>query len=135
MYQANGSKTFQLSLAANSSGSLLIDQPNIGGVTISGGASITAASGITMKQYINDPDWQLIQIVGLPFKTGSIEPDLYEPAKQGFINALTDPPAAAIQRINLYSAFTKPSPPAASDGAAIPSFKIPGWYRINRILF
>ena len=126
LYQANGSKTFQISLAANSSGSLLIDQPNIGGVTISGGASITAASGITMQQYVNDPDWQLIQVVGLPFKTGSIASDLYEPAKQGFINALTDPPAAAIQRINLYSAFTKPSPPSASDGAAIPSFKIPG---------
>ncbi|MEO5682198.1 MAG: hypothetical protein ABIQ88_06125 [Chitinophagaceae bacterium] len=124
-FQDTGSKTFPVNIAASGSANLLIDHPNVSAVRIPGVASIKSATGISMLQYVNDPDWKQIQIVGLPVQPGIIAPDLYAPDKQGFINSLTSAEKAAVQRTDLYTVFTKPSPVTAPDGAAIPPFKTP----------
>ena len=122
----NGKKIFFNAITVGSSFSFGIDQPYLGGLRITGGAfQITAATGITMFNYVNDPAWKLIQIVGLPFKEGSIDKTLYSTEKQGYINALTTPDAACRQRADIYALFYKKPPATAPDGTVLPPWKIP----------
>jgi hypothetical protein len=124
-YQEKGGKRFTISLTASGTTSLVIDHPNVSGVKINSLVSITSALGITMRDYVNDPAWERVQVVGLPFKPGSIDTTLYTPDKQGFIGALTDPETACIQRADMYRAFVNPSPAVATDGTALPGFMYP----------
>lgn len=121
-----GKKIFFNSITAGTSISFNIDQPYLGGLRITGGAfQITAATGITMLNYVNDPAWKPIQLVGLPFTKGSIDDGLYNTAPQGFINALQTPDVASVQRTDIYKVFYKDSPPTAPDGVSIPLWKVP----------
>ncbi|WP_121355639.1 hypothetical protein [Flavisolibacter nicotianae] len=122
----NGKKQFFNSIAAGNSFSFLVDQPYLGGLRINGGGfQITAATGITMLNYVNDPAWKRIQIVGLPFTAGSIDETLYSTTPQGYINALQTPDVACRQRADIYKLFYKDPPPTAPDGVAIPLWKVP----------
>lgn len=122
----NGKKQFFNSLSPGSSVSFFIDQPYLGGMRITGGAfQITAATGITMLNYVNDPAWKLIQIVGLPFKKGSIDNTLYSTTEQGYVAALQSPDVASRQRADIYKLFYKDPPATAPDGVAIPLWKVP----------
>jgi hypothetical protein len=121
-----GKKQFFNSITPGNSFSLFIDQPYLGGLLITGGSfQITAATGITMLNYVNDPGWKLIQIVGLPFTKGSIDETLYSTTPQGYINALLSPDNACRQRADIYSLFYKNPPATAPDGVAIPLWNVP----------
>ncbi|RYZ47813.1 MAG: hypothetical protein EOP49_20265 [Sphingobacteriales bacterium] len=98
-YQEKGGKKFTVFLPALGTGSLLIDHPNVSGVKLNSAITVTSAQGITMQDYVNDPSWEPVQVVGLPFKPGTISADLYKPDAQGFIGSLTDPETASIQRM------------------------------------
>ena len=121
-----GKKSFFNSIAAGGSFSFFIDQPYLGGLRITGGSfQITAATGITMLNYVNDPAWKVIQVVGLPFQKGSIDETLYSTTPQGYVNALQTPEVACRQRADIYGLFYKNPPTAAPDGFIIPTWKVP----------
>lgn len=131
-YREYDAKSFTLFVAAGTTGFISFDQPNTSGVKITGGNFfIQGGKGIRMEDYVNDPDWKLIQVVGLPFKQGAVDPQLYSNDKQGFINSLTDPVAASVQRVDLYKLFYKDPPSTAADGTVLPLWKTPTGVELN----
>lgn len=125
-YNLSGSKTFSVFVPAGATSFVIVDQPNTAGLVIEGGNStVTSITGITMLDYLNDPAWELIQIVGLPFGKGNIDPDLYDTQEQGFVDSLIDPESACIQRTDLYRNLYKDPIPVASDGTVLPTWKVP----------
>jgi hypothetical protein len=128
-----GKKQFFNSISPGQSFSFLIDQPYLGGVRITGSSfQIMAANGITMLAYVNDPEWQLIQIVGLPFQEGKIDPNLYSTTKQGYVNALQTPDMACRQRVDIYSLFYKNPPATAPGGILMPEWNIPNGTQLEK---
>jgi hypothetical protein len=130
---SRGRKQFFNAVAPGSSFSFLMDQPYLGGLHITGSSfEVVSATGITMQNYVNDPDWKLIQIVGLPFHKDSIDRDLYDTGKQGFVNTLLPPEEACRQRIDIYKLFYKNSPAAAPGGTPIPEWKVPDGAKLEK---
>ncbi len=119
-------KRIDLFVSAGSTSPVLMDQSNIGGLKIQGGNfAFENGNGITVHEYINDPEWKLIQVVGLPYTPGAIDTMLYNDEKQGFIDSLTDPETALRQRVDLYRLFYRDPLTTAPDGNSLPAWKIP----------
>lgn len=108
------------------SGTAIFKCPFTAGFTITGTGIITSIGGIPMQQMLDAKDWELIQLVGLPFKKGTVGGQGYEGDDQGYIGALTDPETAARQRLKIGELlFVKP--PSLSD-ATVPD---PDWQAVG----
>ncbi|WP_347754333.1 hypothetical protein [Agrococcus sp. ProA11] len=108
------------SRVAPSSGSLRL-QIRCSGATVievSPGRMTRVAVGL-LEDVVALPDWELIEVVGLPFDVGT-----YDAGEQGLVTALTDPETAAIQRLE------RGSPPigwfpATEDATIAPDWSAP----------
>jgi hypothetical protein len=120
------SKDFTVQVAANSTAFFTVEQPNIYGVESNfSGIEFSSLKGVTSNDYINDKNWELIQIVGLPVEKGYIKNNLYNYEEQGFINSLQKPFDAAVTRLVLHKTLYNDSPAIAPDGRNIPIWKVP----------
>lgn len=114
------------SKTATASGSLIFKCPFIAGFTITGSGTISTLAGITMQEMLDAKDWELIQIVGLPFGTGKVGGMGYDGDRQGFVSDLTDAETAALQRLKIGELlFT--SPPSTGD----PQVPDPQWEPVD----
>jgi hypothetical protein len=96
--------------------------PGIAGLRISGSGSVTQILAVNEDDYANLPDWQLIQVVGLPAKKGELGTAYADTVRQGYEFALTDGFTAAEERL-LISNAVRGLPPGTGD----PSFPLPPW--------
>lgn len=103
-------------------GSVYFKCPFTCGFTIVGSGTVQAIHGISMDQVANAQDWELIQLVGLPFMKGSVGGQGYHGDAQGYINQLTNPERASMQRL-LIGELLFPTPPSLND----PQVPDPQW--------
>ena len=99
--------------------------PFIGGFSCRGNAfTIFQVNGVTMQTFIGrTEEWELIETVGLPAKTGEI--DGYDPGMQGDPAQLQDPPDAAVTRVNVAQRFYQNLPTTLPSGVNVPLWDIP----------
>lgn len=118
------------SRTVTASGLLVFKCPFTAGFTISGSGSINTIAGISMQQMLDAKDWELIQIVGLPFNTGQVGGQGYDGDNQGYVGMLTDAKTAALQRLKIGELlFMKP--PANGD-TQVPD---PNWQPVDSELY
>lgn len=103
-----------------SSGQVIIRSPFIARLTLSGLGTIENIVGVTTRSVLEASDWQLIQVVGLPFPNGRTT--AYNGEAQGFASNLTRPDQAAWQRL-LMGYHIMPPAPALGD----PALSTPAW--------
>jgi hypothetical protein len=113
--------------APNQTITLQFVQPNTKGIQVFGSSSIQLVSieGTPMTEYLNADGWELTQIVGLPFKEGEPDKNVYGDELQGYINNPTAGNKAAVQRAAIGRAFYKSPNYLQPDGVTLPDWKIP----------
>ena len=98
--------------------------PFLGGFSVrSGSPIILNVKGVTMEGYINQNDWQRIDVVGLPAKTGEVIG--YDPGQQGDPALPQEPPEAAVTRLQIAQKFYQNLPMALPSGFNVPLWDIP----------
>jgi hypothetical protein len=102
------------SRTAEASGSFIFKCPFTAGFTINGTGTINNIAGISMQAMLVARDWELIQIVGLPFRRGKVGGMGYNGDRQGYIGSLTDAETAALQRLKIGELLFTP-PPSCGD--------------------
>jgi len=114
-----------VNVPANSSRVVRFQHPFIGGFSCRGNNfQIKSVVGVTMKNFIGRKDeWELIEIVGLPAKTGEISG--YDSGLQGYPTQLKDPRDAATVRLSVSQQFYLPLPTALPSGVNVPVWEIP----------
>ncbi|SDD21294.1 hypothetical protein [Niabella drilacis] len=91
-------------------GTVLFKAPFMTGIQCEGMGTVTSLVGVTMQSVLNASDWQHIQVVGLPFKTGVVGGLGYDGDPQGFVPALLDAESAARLRLKLGQWLFMPPP-------------------------
>lgn len=89
---------------------ILFKAPFIIGIQVEGFGTVTNLAGIALSAMLQKNDWELVQIVGLPFNTGDVGGQGYDGDKQGFLPNLTDPESAARLRLKLGQWLFLPPP-------------------------
>ena len=84
--------------------------PGVAALSVTGNGLISAIQGITANDFANLNDWDLIEIVGLPFKRGEIASPHYDPHPQGFDPANKEGVEAARIRLELAAMLHQPLP-------------------------
>jgi hypothetical protein len=115
---------------ATSSGSFIFKCPFTAGFTINGTGKINNIAGISMQSMLDAKDWELIQIVGLPFKKGVVGGQGYNGDNQGYISALTDAETASLQRLKIGELLFTP-PPSTGD----PVVPDPLWIPVDAYVY
>lgn len=105
-----------------STGNVVIKCPFTRGILIEGNGEITHCGIVLQHDLINEKDWELIQIVGLPFNTGNIGGMGYDGTPQGFAGSPGDALLACLQRLSIGEALALPMP--ATGDALVPT---PAW--------
>jgi hypothetical protein len=100
----------------------LFRAPGIAALRVSGAGTIRDVQGIDQELFANEPDWELIEVVGLPFDNGAIAPPAYTSTPQGYVPAARSGLEAAHNRLSLAAALHLPLP--ATGVADIPT---PDW--------
>jgi hypothetical protein len=99
--------------------------PNISALLVVGSGSISPAVGVSMADLVNDPNWELIEIVGLPVTSGQVPGTVYDTRLQGRPGALKPGLDAAKDRLNLALEIYLPPPPTDPSGGPAPSWPAP----------
>jgi hypothetical protein len=96
--------------------------PGIAGLRVFGTGTINQIQAVNEDDYANLPDWQLVQVVGLPSKKGELSTAYDDTIPQGYEFALTDGFTAAEERLLVTNVF-RDTPPPTGD----PTFPLPAW--------
>lgn len=129
-FDRDGKNMIGKSKTTTTSGSFIFKCPFIAGFIITGTGTINSIAGVSMQQILDATDWELIQIVGLPFKTGVINKQGYNGDNQGYVSALTDAVTASMQRLKIGELlFIKP--PSVAD-VQVPD---PAWQAVDSKLY
>ena len=113
-----------IQLPANNARVMKFQHPFIGGFSAKGNFTIKSIAGVTMKSFCEKSNgWELIQVVGLPAKTGEMQG--YDPGQQGREGQLQDPIDAAALRLKTAQHFYEPLPTALPSGMQVPAWEIP----------
>ncbi|MEZ6062523.1 MAG: hypothetical protein R3C19_19445 [Planctomycetaceae bacterium] len=94
----------------------------VAALSVAGEGQISGIFGANANEVANLNDWELIEVVGLPFRKDEIAPPAYAPHPQGFPPASTEGVDAAATRLQLATMLHQPLPPTGI--AAIPT---PDW--------
>ena len=99
--------------------------PGIAALRVAGSGSVGAPRGTNQNELANAPDWQRIQVVGLPFDSGEVAPPDYDPAPQGY-----EPPSlggldAARLRLAISQVLRIPLPPTGVTDIPTPAWQAP----------
>ena len=114
---------------SNASGSFI--SQGIKSLRVRGRGRLLDLRGAEQVAFANRPDWQRIQVVGLPFQPGEVADAVYKSNEpQGFEPSLTNGTAAALQRLHLGSLLSTTPPPTG-----IPDIPTPAWPAIDPVLF
>ncbi len=71
----------------------------VNSISFSGAAIINNISILKMSNFVNSPDWELVEIAGLPVSSPLFDSSGYSLDPQGPVGALTSPVKAAIRRV------------------------------------
>lgn len=100
--------------------------PQIGGLRFSAPAGLAEVSGLDQRQFANDPRWEPIEAVGLPFEAGAIDPALYAGDPQGgFLTTERDGRQAARDRLDIARILQRPLPPTGNSNLPAPAWPPP----------
>lgn len=109
---------------ANSLRHVRFQHPFLGGFSCRGGTfTLNSVDGVTMKGWIAQPDWELLEVVGLPGKPSEISG--YDSQQQGDPAALESPVDAALRRIEIGQKFYEDLPTLLPSGVTVPLWEIP----------
>jgi hypothetical protein len=118
----------QVSQTINSLQSVAItfNTPNINGIVIlSGPGGVSNVTGVRMEDLMNDSKWELIETVGMPFKTGTPAAISYMNTDQGYPLAPVAGYQAAVNRVALANLFIKAPKLSQPDGTILPAWPAP----------
>jgi hypothetical protein len=105
---------------ANGNGSFTV--PGISALRASGTGVILNVRGLRSEDVVAFSDWELIELVGLPFKPGDVSRGYDTGILQGVVNPALEGYDAALVRLQI--AFLLSDPPPPTGDLTIPS---PGW--------
>jgi hypothetical protein len=109
---------------ANSLRHVRFQHPFLGGFSSRGGTfTINSVDGVTMKEWIAQQDWELLEVVGLPGQPGEISG--YDVQLQGDPAGLEAPPDAALRRIEIDQKFYEDLPTSLPQASACRSGRSP----------
>lgn len=109
---------------ANSLRHVRFQHPFLGGFSSRGGTfTINSVDGVTMKGWIAQPDWELLEVVGFPGQPGEISG--YDAQQQGDPAVLEAPPDAALRRIEIGQKFYEDLATSLPSGVSVPLWGIP----------
>lgn len=110
-------------LTANETGSSIVQfrNPGIAALRVTGTGRVDRIWGIGETAYANLPDWQLIEVVGLPFMANELGA-AYHTLPQGHVTPALDGPSAAVQRLTIAALLQADPPPTG-----VASFPLPPW--------
>lgn len=109
---------------STTSGIIILKAPFITGLRCEGMGSITQLSAVPMQNVLMASDWQPVQQVGLPFKTGEVAGQGYAGNPQGFLpGGLMNAKDAALVRLQLGEWLFTPPPPVSLADALVPDVK------------
>ena len=121
-YDYFGNPVLALTVTLSANGAAPFACPGMAGLRVQGEGVVTAVQGVEDDEYANLPDWELIQIVGLPVENGQFSPHYDSTMKQGFVFALTTGRIAALERMLVAEILRDPAPPTGD-----PTFPLPPW--------
>ncbi|MBE7169244.1 MAG: hypothetical protein INR73_01555 [Williamsia sp.] len=117
---------FTRTIAPVSTQVVKLSYPNINGlILLSGSISILNLTGSTMNDIVNDPAWELIEVVGLPLKTAAAKAPVYANQPQGYPSNLKDGDAAAADRVDIARLFYTEPAYTQPDATVLPAWKTP----------
>jgi hypothetical protein len=101
--------------------------PGICAIQATGSGSISNAVGFKMTDFANDTRWELIEIVGLPVKSGQVPASVYDsgPLTQGLPGEPKPGFDAAKDRLNIALALYSPPPTTDSSAGVAPAWPAP----------
>src|SRR6267142_942736 len=97
-------------LVFNSTGTGVLRAPGTSALRITGQGAISALSGVDSFQFANRSDWQLIEVVGLPYDKGEVNLPVYSPETQGISPASLPGVEAALMRLQIARLMHQPLP-------------------------
>ncbi len=108
---------------ANSS--IRFKAPNIGSIGVTNACELSFWRGVSMQAMINANDWQLIEIVGLPYARDEVPSNIYDSTiEQGRVGQLTDGRDACDIRVEVARLFYQ-DPDTNAFGVNVPAIKAP----------
>jgi hypothetical protein len=106
-----------------SSGIIIVKSPFIEGVLLEGQGTLNQLAGIPQQAVVEAKNWERIQLVGLPFRTGEIKNQGYKGDLQGFDpHALTNAKSAAFLRLLMGEWLSTPPPSLQAMDHQVPDF-------------
>src|SRR5215831_11126749 len=99
--------------------------PNMCALQVIGNGSISPAAGVSMADLANDPNWELIETVGLPVTSGQVPDNVYYTGLQGRPGALKLGLDAAKDRLDIGVQLYVPPPATDPSGGPAPSWPAP----------
>jgi hypothetical protein len=98
---------------------------NICAVGVRGSGEVKNFNGVTMNSFVNDPNWQLIEVVGLPVQVGEADPDAYDTEDlQGRSGSLRPGDDAARMRLQVGAILANTPPATTPGGTSTPTWPI-----------
>jgi hypothetical protein len=98
--------------------------PGMSALRVTGNGQVAQIWGIGETRYANLPDWQLIEVVGLPFQNNELG-NSYNTLQQGFVTPALDGPTAAIQRLTIAGLLQGDPPPTGVADFPLPAWPVP----------
>jgi hypothetical protein len=99
--------------------------PNICALQVLGNGTISSAVGFSMADFVNDANWELVEIVGLPVTQGQVPEAIYNSGLQGHPAALKPGLDAAMDRLKVGFSLYLPPPATDPSGGAAPTWPAP----------
>jgi len=110
-------------IAVTDPATCLFKHPGIATIRATGTGTISTVQGIDQATFANDANWQMIEVVGLPFKANETAPSVYDAAaSQGMVPASFDGLKAAEARLTILTMLHRSLP-----ATGIADFPAPAW--------
>lgn len=94
--------------------------PGIAALRVTGRGRVSAVRGVDQFQLANAAGWELVEVVGFPFKAGEIAPPAYDPRPQGWPPPARNGAEAALLRLTIARVMQLPLPPIGAPGVPEP---------------
>jgi hypothetical protein len=123
----------RITFAASATG--LFQAPGIAALRIIGTGTILQVDGVDQFEFANLENWELIELVGLPFDAGEISSPDYDPFPQGFVTPSRTGFEAAQIRLQIATALHQSLPDTGVIDVPTPAWpppKVSGYLKLLR---